>query len=130
MRSQQHQQQGAFVARSVFPCTAEAVRPARDWAASVLRQAGGGTELQAETCALLVSELATNAVLHAEGERFEVTVWPECTIDVRDGSRKEPESRFPGDGEEGGRGLLLVTLLAQKYEVILTDDGKISRFRL
>lgn len=129
MRTQQHQQQGAFVAREEFPCKAEAVGPARDWAARVLRQAGG-TERQAENCTLLVSELATNAVLHAEGEHFEVTVWPECTVDVRDESRKEPERRISGDSEEGGRGLLLVTLLAREYKVIFTDDGKISRFRL
>ncbi|MEU0215022.1 ATP-binding protein [Streptomyces sp. NPDC006265] len=129
MRTQQHQQQGAFVAREAFPCKAEAVGPARDWATEVLRQAGG-TELQAETCTLLVSELATNAVLHAEGECFEVTVWPGCTVDVKDGSQKAPENRFPGESEEGGRGLILVTLLAREYKVILTDDGKISRFRL
>lgn len=129
MRTQQHQEQGVFVAREEFPCKAEAVGPARDWAAQVLRQAGG-TELQAETATLLVSELATNAVLHAEGPCFEVTVWPGCTVDVKDGSRKAPARRFPSESEEGGRGLILVTLLAQEYEVILTDGGKISRFRL
>lgn len=129
MRTEQHHEQDVFVARSVFPREAEAIGPARDWAANVLR-GDGGTEEQAKTCALLVSELATNAVLHAAGARFEVTVWPECVIDVRDGSHKEPEMRHSGATDENGRGLLLVNVLSKEFQVIPVEDGKISRFRL
>ena len=68
--STKQQQQGALVARSAFPRQEKAIGPARDWATKAYRLAGG-TPDQAETCALVVSELATNAVLHAEGARFD-----------------------------------------------------------
>ncbi|WP_369042258.1 ATP-binding protein [Streptomyces sp. Midd1] len=130
MRRDQHQEQGAFLARSAFRRRPDAVKVARSWAATVVQQVAGGTEAQALTCELLVSELATNAVLHAQGALFEVTVWPECVVDVRDGSREKPESRVSEDDDENGRGLTLVTALSEKFEVIPTADGKIVRFQL
>ncbi|MEU1552169.1 ATP-binding protein [Streptomyces scabiei] len=130
MRTNQHHEQGVFVARSAFPRRPEAVGPARNWAAQVYREWGGGSEEQAEICALLVSELATNAVLHADGERFEVTVWPKHVIDVRDTSTEKPEARASGMNDENGRGLLLVDALSEEFEVIQVDGGKIVRFRL
>ncbi|MEV5264798.1 ATP-binding protein [Streptomyces werraensis] len=127
MRTDQHQLQDALVARTTFPCRPDAVSPARCWAQQVYCQAGG---TEPETCALLVSELATNAVQHAGGERFEITVWSSLAVDVADGSPEKPVPRVASDDQEDGRGLLLVTALAEYFEVIPTEDGKISRFRL
>jgi anti-sigma regulatory factor (Ser/Thr protein kinase) len=120
--------QDAFVARQVFPRKPEAVSPARNWAEMVYRLAGG---TQAEVCALLVSELATNAVEYADGERFEVTVWASpLRVDVRDGSLKEPERQKPGDEDEHGRGLILISELSERFAVTRVDDGKICTFWL
>ncbi|MGW3153739.1 ATP-binding protein [Streptomyces sp. NPDC001089] len=123
------QEQDALVARSAFPSSPEAVRPAREWAATVYRGAGGSVG-NAETCALLVSELATNAIIHAEGVRFEVTVWSSRAVDVMDGSTKPPIEAVLSDEDEHGRGMFLVAALAERYEVLPTLDGKIIRFWL
>ncbi|MEV5989532.1 ATP-binding protein [Streptomyces sp. NPDC052051] len=129
MRTEQHYTQDAFVARVAFARRPDAVASARDWVREVCRMAGG-TPAQVETCELLVSELVTNAVEHAAGERVEVTVWPSpLHIDVRDGSSKEPDIRGPlSDDDEHGRGLLLVSSLSSRFEVIPVEDGKICRF--
>lgn len=128
MRTEQHYKQGAFVARAAFPRKPEAVAPARDWARAMYRREGG---TQFETCALLVSELVTNAVDHAEGDLVEVTLRTSpFSIDVRDGSPKEPEIQGPDDDDEHGRGLILVSALSSHFEVIPVNDGKICRFWL
>ncbi|MFD8354508.1 ATP-binding protein [Streptomyces coelicoflavus] len=129
MRTDQHQQKIAFVDRRSFPRLPAAVGAARDWAARTLTQTGG-TEEQAFTCALLVGELATNAVQHAAGESFEVTVWSSGAVDVRDGSFTKPEARSSGEEDEDGRGLQLVVGLSRHVELIQLSDGKIIRFWL
>ncbi|MFV0135521.1 ATP-binding protein [Streptomyces sp. HMX87] len=113
--------------RSSFPRLPAAVGLARDWVRRAFTQAGG-TEEQVYTCALLVSELATNAVQHATGECFEITVWPSGAVDVRDASFSKPEPRFSGEGDENGRGLQLVAGLSRHVELIPVSDGKIIRF--
>lgn len=128
MRTEQHQTQDPVVERAAFPRLPKAVRQARNWARSAYCRAGGG---QSDVCALLVSELVTNAVEHAAGDLVEVTVW--CStleVDVRDSSPRKPEIRVPDDDAESGRGLFLVSELSSHYEVIPLPDGKISRFRL
>ncbi|MFE4048955.1 ATP-binding protein [Streptomyces sp. YIM B13518] len=129
VRTDQHQQKIAFVDRSAFPRLPAAVGAARDWVARAFTRAGG-TEEQAFTCALLVSELATSAVQHAAGERFEVTVWSSGAVDVRDGSFTKPEARSSGEEDEGGRGVQLVVGLSRHVELIPLSDGKIIRFWL
>ncbi|MBU6534648.1 ATP-binding protein [Streptomyces mayonensis] len=129
MRTDQHQQEIAFVDRSSFPRLPAAVGAARDWVTSAFARAGG-TEEQAFTCALLVGELATNAVQHASGERFEVTVWSSGAVDVKDGSFTKPEPRSSGEEDENGRGLQLVVGLSRRVELIPLSDGKIVRFWL
>lgn len=130
MQTDQHHEQDELMARSKFPRSPEAIGPARVWATRAYRRVAGGSEAQAETLALLVSELATNAVLHTVGANFEITVWPEHVIEVRDYSREKPAARVAGDDDEGGRGLTLVTALSKEFEVIPVDDGKIIRIRL
>lgn len=128
MRTEQHHQQGVFEERA-FSRLPAAVGVARDWVTTAVKRAGA-TEEQAATCALLVSELATNAVLHAEGDTFAVAVWPGGIVDVRDRSTRGPVPRHSGPEDENGRGLQLVQVLSRKFEVIPVDGGKISRFWL
>jgi anti-sigma regulatory factor (Ser/Thr protein kinase) len=74
-----------------------------------------------ETAALLVSELATNAVIHASSE-FDVTVvYPtpagRVRIEVADGNPKQPSPLQPPPTVPHGRGLLLVATLSAAWGV-------------
>jgi anti-sigma regulatory factor (Ser/Thr protein kinase) len=76
---------------------------------------------------LVVSELVTNAVLHAGTV---VTVTVECLdegrvrIGVSDGSSAVPVVRSSAPHEPGGRGLHLVDLLSDRWGVTLRPIGK------
>ncbi|MGW9191615.1 ATP-binding protein [Streptomyces rubiginosohelvolus] len=76
-----------------------------------------------DTSELLLTELATNAFQHGEGD---VTVtWrldtEYLTILVRDGSTTRPALRTADSASERGRGLCLVEALADRWGV--SDDG-------
>ncbi len=80
----------------------------------------------ADDALLLVSEVVTNAVLHArsdlvlrvhqEGDRLRVSV------DDREGTRMP--RRVSGDDGESGWGLKIVDMLARGWGVETTGDGK------
>lgn len=81
-----------------------------------------------EAAALLVSELVTNAIRHAEGIDV-VTVnlhagrtW--LRIEVQDADRHWPEPRIPGRHDESGFGFILVDALASNWGVRETEAGK------
>ncbi|CCK28262.1 regulatory protein [Streptomyces davaonensis JCM 4913] len=83
-----------------------------------------------ETARHLVAELAANAVIHGRvpGRAFELRLLllPEDTlrIEVSD-ARGDRKLRYVTDAEgEGGRGLILVTLLARTWGVAERDVGK------
>ena len=116
---------------SSVPLARKAVRVALDrWELSLLTP-------DAE---LLVSELVTNALVHASSDTaltmavadgtLEVGVTdraPGVQLRVEIGSRDEP----PGDAPaEGGRGLHLVDLLADEWGVVDLPEGKQVWFRL
>ncbi|MFB6700195.1 ATP-binding protein [Streptomyces rubiginosohelvolus] len=76
-----------------------------------------------KTAELLLTELATNAFQHGEGD---VTVtWRLDTVHlsilVRDGSTTRPALRTADSASERGRGLCLVEALADQWGV--SDDG-------
>ncbi|KUJ64157.1 hypothetical protein ACZ90_61215 [Streptomyces albus subsp. albus] len=77
----------------------------------------------AETAELLLSELVTNAVRHGRVPRGrEIGVRSalsggELRVEVADVSDSQPQMRESGDGDERGRGLLLVDSLADKWGV-------------
>jgi len=76
---------------------------------------------------LVASELATNAVVHA-GSCFTVAVRPKdggALISVRDGSPLQPVVRDDEPDAMSGRGLRLVSLLADAWGVEREDPGKI-----
>ncbi|MDT7784934.1 MAG: hypothetical protein QOF58_3353 [Pseudonocardiales bacterium] len=77
--------------------------------------------------ALLVTELVTNAILHARTmiqvilERREDVV----RVEVRDGSPVRPALRNHGLDATTGRGLALVSKLAESWGVDVTGTGKV-----
>ena len=78
-----------------------------------------------EPAVLLTSELATNAVVHARTP-FRVTVMldDDLTVEVSDGSEVLPRLEpVPIDGESG-RGLLLVSRLADRWGSRPEERGK------
>jgi anti-sigma regulatory factor (Ser/Thr protein kinase) len=74
-----------------------------------------------ETAALLVSELATNAVVHAESEFAVTVVYPTASgrvrVEVTDRDQTRPAPTRPPPNVPHGRGLLLVATLADEWGV-------------
>lgn len=105
-------------------CVARARRSARE----VLADLPG----VAEVAALLVSELATNAVRHGGGG-FELSIARDETrvrVEIRDTTGLPPIRRQPRQEEPGGRGLLIVDRLATAWGVEPSEGGKTVWFQL
>ena len=68
---------------------------------------------------LVVSELASNAVLHARHQSFRLTVRrldeDQVRVAVIDRSRVEPTVATPDDEDDHGRGLALVDAVAERW---------------
>ncbi len=79
------------------------------------------------TATVLVSELATNAVLHARSG-FTVTLEQlgpeEVRLEVQDGSPRAPSLRRFSDEATTGRGLQLLDKLATEWGTTTHADGK------
>jgi len=75
---------------------------------------------------LLVSELVTNAVLHARSETRVTIEHAGATvrISVHDTSPTQPRLRELGPESVTGRGLLLVDRIARRWGVDSDGDGK------
>ena len=117
-------------AEAVFPAVPESVGAARRFTRAALRR----HEIAPETidvAILLVSELATNAIVHAASTvHLLVRVGDDVRIEVRDGSSDGPEIT-PGDAErEAGRGLELVSRLAEGWDWTPKAEGKAVWFAL
>ena len=105
-------------------------KAARQHVAELL-EAGPMAEL-ADTASLLVSEVVTNAVLHAATD-----IVLSCTVDdrsvcieVRDGSPLAPAPRPFDPAATTGRGLGMVELLADEWGVDADEHGKAVWFLL
>lgn len=82
--------------------------------------------------ALLVSELTTNVVRHAHTHFSlcaDVTPFG-LRVEVADGSSEPPVVRAPGPDERGGRGMLLVSELADHWGTAPIPEGKLVWFEL
>ncbi|MGJ5749943.1 PAS domain S-box-containing protein [Streptomyces puniciscabiei] len=79
------------------------------------------------TTELVVSELVTNAIRHAEGPvRLRLIRERAAVIcEVSDGSATAPHLRHPRTTDEGGRGLLLVSQFAERWGTRFVPGGKI-----
>jgi PAS domain S-box-containing protein len=102
-----------------------AVHETRHAAAAVL-EAWSIDRTRAEETLLVLSELTTNALLHgrppaevriSRGERH-------VTLEVHDSATTVPRRAHPGNDDEHGRGLLLVSLLAERWGTRPTPEGK------
>ena len=110
-----------------FPDDPASVREAREF----VKRALGGLARR-DDAVLLVSELATNAVIHAAG-RFEVAIAPRddlVWIGVSDASEDQPVILDPGPLANSGRGLRIVERLATQWGVARTSSGKVVWFTL
>ena len=87
----------------------------------------------ADALALLVSEVATNALLHGRGD-VRLSVLRDdgrLRVEVADGSNRLPERREAGDDAQGGRGLALLEELSDRWGVqVLPEQGKVVWFEL
>ncbi|MFF0855282.1 ATP-binding protein [Streptomyces sp. NPDC003280] len=105
------------------------VKTARDWAREHLTSLGWA-ESAPETVddvLLTISELVTNAHVHANSAADLVLTWDSSClhVTVHDRSRRLPVPR-PADTERpGGRGMLLVDALADTWQTRPCPDGKI-----
>ena len=88
----------------------------------------GGTVL--ETVQLLLSELVTNAVLHAASEpKVAISVLRDRVhIEIFDSSTDAVTPRDAGGKDESGRGLGIVDALAQSWGTTSLPDGKVVWF--
>jgi anti-sigma regulatory factor (Ser/Thr protein kinase) len=75
---------------------------------------------------LVISELSTNAVVHARSP-FEVRLWvaSKIRVEVSDASSAPPTVRRSGRTGQGGRGLLIVAVTADRWGFEPTADGKV-----
>ncbi|MGW3726922.1 SpoIIE family protein phosphatase [Streptomyces sp. NPDC000851] len=85
-----------------------------------------GLEELAFTTELVVSELVTNAIRYATGPiRLRLIRGGALVCEVFDGGATAPHLRHPRTTDEGGRGLLLVSQLTQRWGTRFVPDGKI-----
>ncbi|MEW2572124.1 SpoIIE family protein phosphatase [Streptomyces sp. NPDC047070] len=78
------------------------------------------------TTELVVSELFTNAIRHADGPiRLRLIMSRTLFCEVWDASPTAPHLRHPKTTDEGGRGLFLVSRCTQRWGTRYTQDGKI-----
>jgi anti-sigma regulatory factor (Ser/Thr protein kinase) len=118
----------------LFSCTPRGARLARRLVANRMDVWGFAYDSEAnEAVTLVVAELAANAVQHGRvrGRDFRVRLilrdgyagGDAVRVEVSDGrTERLPVLREPGDGE-GGRGLLLVAALADRWGTDLCAGG-------
>ncbi len=98
---------------------------ARDFLADALRRWGHSGAL-VDDAKLVISELATNAVIHARSA-FSVTARSEASglrLSVSDASMDEPRLSSDGHAISSGHGLRVVAALASRWGVEPGVDGK------
>lgn len=113
-----------------LPLEAKSVGLARRFVIGTLGRWGNSSS--AETAALLVSELVTNAVLHAK-DPLQVSLRMSGTtirVEVSDGASERPALRPLDPTSPGGRGLVLVDRLANSWGVEDRAPGKVVWFEL
>lgn len=100
----------------VADARARAARQLADW----------GLEDITFTTELLVSELVTNAIRHAQQPiQLRIILDGGLSCEVFDGSSSAPHLRRADRYDEGGRGLMLVSQLAERWGTRHTSTGKV-----
>ncbi|WP_405966853.1 SpoIIE family protein phosphatase [Streptomyces sp. NBC_00015] len=107
-----------------LPADPAAVAEARKTASR--RLAEWGLAELSFTTELVVSELVTNAIRYATGPiRLRLIRERTLVCEVFDGSTTAPHLRHPRATDEGGRGLLLVSQVTQRWGTRFLPEGKI-----
>ncbi|MEU7054967.1 ATP-binding protein [Streptomyces sp. NPDC046197] len=111
-----------------FPRDRRSVPAARKFTYQALAGWGLAGGERADDVSLCVSELATNALLHGvpPGRGFRLFLRYDgdvLRVEVHDSGAGVP--RIPDGADEGGRGLLLVAALADRWGVGERDPGKV-----
>jgi PAS domain S-box-containing protein len=117
-------------ARRQFPPEPASVRAARRMIRDSLLAAGRDDLV--ETAELLVSEIVTNALVHA-GTPIEVAfsfVDGGLRVEVADGSPHAPAARGYGPSAGTGRGLMLLEELVDDWGVVAEGPGKTVWFQI
>jgi serine/threonine-protein kinase RsbW len=112
-----------------FRCSRESVSAARRFALDVVGKRPNET---LDAIELMVSELATNCVQHAQSDfEIEVGVSPrEIRVEARDTGEGRPAPRSPGPSEPTGRGLRIVEAMSDSWGIIPGARGKAVWFAL
>ena len=113
-----------------IPSVPASVAAARRFALHACR-AAGLLEL-CDTAVLLVSEVATNALVHGSGQVLVRVVPTEggVRVEVVDGSPSLPRPREATPMDEGGRGLALVEALSSSWGAERSNGGKTVWFEV
>jgi anti-sigma regulatory factor (Ser/Thr protein kinase) len=109
-----------------FAAGADAPLAARRFVSSVLTRRPYENRIHPGDARLVISELATNAVIHA-GTPFAVSVQhtgSAVRISVRDWNPTRPIVRNPGSAALSGRGLHLVAAMSAAWGIDTDQDGK------
>lgn len=112
------------------PAGASTPKICRDFVRSALEALG--LDHLADAAALCTSELVTNVHQHTKGDvhlRAAIAA-THVRVAVYDGSEQLPSPRRASAGDEGGRGLFLVTALSDVCGVTPTGSGKGVWFQL
>lgn len=110
-----------------LPALSASVADARGRVRARLKEWGAGAELR-EDASLVVTELFTNAVRHTDSEKITCVVHDAggvVRVEVTDQGRcsSVPAPGTAGADEEGGRGLLLVSVLSLAWGSDPAEDG-------
>ncbi|KAF4410775.1 MULTISPECIES: ATP-binding protein [Streptomyces] len=112
-------------ASGIVPAARDFTRQAlHDW--GWLPAATGEQRAAAEDVLLVVSELVTNACLHAEGpEELRIGCAPDALrLEVSDRGDGAPAPRTPHNaGRPGGHGMFIVQRLCREWGVVRNPDG-------
>ncbi|GAB7102693.1 hypothetical protein JCM4814A_10070 [Streptomyces phaeofaciens JCM 4814] len=107
-----------------LPADPAAVAEARKTASR--RLADWGLAELSFTTELVVSELVTNAIRYAAGPiRLRLIRERTLVCEVFDGGATAPHLRHPRTTDEGGRGLLLVSQVSQRWGTRFLPEGKV-----
>ncbi len=111
-----------------FNSLPDSVPAARRFARDVLR---GQSSDVVDAAELMVSELATNCVQHAQTD-FEITIRArdQVRIEVRDTNHGQPQVQSPPPQAPSGRGLRIVQEISDEWGIIPSSNGKTVWFAL
>ncbi|MEU8677511.1 SpoIIE family protein phosphatase [Streptomyces sp. NPDC048560] len=91
---------------------------------------------QVDSAVLMLSEMATNVLVHTDGDALMVAEVSgergerRLRVEVADGSDELPHKRRPGEMASSGRGLVLMEMLADAWGVDPRGEGKSIWFEL